>query len=98
MSGDALMMTYKRADGELIHGDWVFALDREALDNEAEYADAPIEYVEQRWALVSERRFFLPICGSCDAPATHWGLCERHAREDDPEHFTAADPSPSEPT
>lgn len=23
----------------------------------------------------------------CNADATHWGLCEAHAREDDPEAF-----------
>lgn len=24
---------------------------------------------------------------TCDGPAQYWGLCEAHAREDDPEYF-----------
>lgn len=29
----------------------------------------------------------LPTCNQCDEPARLWGLCEPHAREDDPKHF-----------
>lgn len=83
------MTTYSRADGEHIGEGWAFVLDVEACEYEAEYTDAPIEFVEQRWVLESERTFTLPVCRQCDQPATHWGLCETHAREDDPEYFSS---------
>lgn len=81
------MTTYKRADGELMFGEWRFAGDMESCEDEARDSLDPIEYVEEQWVRVGERRFTLPLCHDCDSPATHWGLCEAHAREDDPEHF-----------
>ena len=31
----------------------------------------------------------------CDADATHWGLCEAHAREDDPTALTDPEAAPT---
>lgn len=81
------MATYKRADGEPIAGEYAFVTDREYVEDEAYYAEGPVEFVEQVWELVGERRFTLPKCAQCDEVATYWGLCEKHAREDDPDAF-----------
>lgn len=80
------MTTYRRADGDTI-GYHDFVCDRECCEEWAEDDVYPIEFVEERWVLASERRFTLPICKECDQPATYWGLCEAHAREDDPDAF-----------
>lgn len=50
--------------------------------------DDQTEVVEEVWVLESRRVFtHTPPCGErgCEEPAAYWGLCARHAREDDPE-------------
>lgn len=85
------MTTYRRADGELIYGEFSFVCDTEFFED----ADETTEYVEEVWELKAARTFTLPLCTQCDRPATHWGLCEKHAEEDDPEAF---DNAPGTPT
>jgi hypothetical protein len=78
--------TYRRADGEPIDGymvGWTTTL------GGLEFGE-PTEIVEEVWVLKSERCFTLPTCRQCEEPATHWGLCETHAREDDPTTFEEA--------
>lgn len=81
------MTTFKRADGDLMAGEYTFVCDIESVEADIEYADEPIEFVEERWERVYVRTFTLPTCRQCNDPATHWGLCEKHAREDDPSAF-----------
>lgn len=81
------MTTYTRADGDTIGDDWAFSLDIETCENDADNSDEPVEFIEQVWVLESERKFTLPTCRECDEVARHWGLCEKHAREDDPDAF-----------
>jgi len=50
----------------------------------------PVDVIEERWQLVERRTFTVTEpCGEigCPESATHWGLCEAHAREDDPTAF-----------
>ena len=78
---DERMTTYRRADGELIDEfGWVTDLGPYEWDE-------PTEFVVEVWERVSVRTITLPTCSQCERPATHWGLCEPHAREDDPGAF-----------
>ena len=81
------MTTYRRADGELIHDQYSFVTTLDTCPRDAETGDEPSEYVEEVWVLQSSRTLVFPLCAECDAPATHWGLCEPHAREDASETF-----------
>jgi hypothetical protein len=96
MADETKMTTYRRADGRLLGGEWSFATDIESCEAEGEWSDVPIEYVEEKWMRVAVRRFVLPVCNGigCDAPATFWGLCEKHAREDDPTAFDRHEVTP----
>lgn len=93
---DDTMTTYRRADGEPLDGDLVeWSTSRDYLDW-CEFEE-PTEIVEEVWTLQSRRTFTLPTCSehSCDEAAKFWGLCERHAREDDPEHFAEVKHGPA---
>jgi hypothetical protein len=79
------MTTYKRTDGGYIAGEYEWVGAPDYLDAEAE--DEPVEFVEEVWVRESARTFTLPTCRECDETATHWGLCEKHARQDDPSYF-----------
>lgn len=81
------MTTYKRADGELMCGEWGWVTEMDSVEAEAYDAIEPIEFIEEVWVRQSVRTFKLPTCNQCDEDAEYWGLCEKHAREDDPEHF-----------
>ena len=82
----------RRTDGELIYGeyawmsadgpdDWTIAI--EGGDDEA------TEYEIVRMVVEPVAKRTLPECreAGCTVPAAFWGLCEPHAREDDPSAF-----------
>lgn len=87
-----VLYAVRRQDGEDI-GEYSFCVvgstpgDWSPAEDDADYADEPVVYemVKMTVEVVGTRT--LPKCHDCDDPATHWGLCEKHAREDDPEHF-----------
>lgn len=94
-----VMYLVRRSDGEHMDDDnflWIHVDgpdDWDAAVMDAETAPEPIEYEIVRASLEVVGRRMLPTCKECDAPATHWGLCEAHAREDDPTAFDPEDPS-----
>lgn len=89
------MTTYHRADGELISGEFSFVTELEWFD----YDEEPTELVEEVWTLKSSRPITVgPTCDRCDEPASHWGFCEKHAREDDPDAFEEVTPPSSTTT
>ena len=49
------MTTYRRADGELIGGEFKFVTEMEWVDDEVGYGYEPLDVVEERWELVSTR-------------------------------------------
>ena len=70
-----------------------------SLDGWFDDVDEPVELIEEVWELVSIRT--VRVGGQCsevgcDADATHWGLCEAHAREDDPQAFEGPEERMSE--
>jgi hypothetical protein len=82
----------RRTDGEPIWGDfgWITASgpdDWEAAELDSEYADDATEYELVRMTVEPVAVRAYPRCreSGCDVPAAFWGLCEPHAREDDPE-------------
>lgn len=91
MTDATTMTTYKRADGEMIAGEYGWVTEMESVAAEAEDAEESIEFVEEVWTLQSRRTFIFPVCGAdgCQEAIQFWGLCEKHAREDDPDSFTA---------
>lgn len=66
-------MTYRRADGELIGGEFTTVGDLEYFDDEADESWC-LEVVEERWTLVSRRTLKLGRtdrwCASCDDDVT----------------------------
>lgn len=83
----------RRADGEQM-GEYTFVavLDERdwtpaEMDAECVFDPVVYELVKMTVEVIGTRT--LPVCRECDAPATHWGLCEIHAREDDPEAFSS---------
>ena len=84
----------RRQDGEPIYGEFTWITCDNPLDwsqvEEIEH-DEPTTYELVRMEVhpVVTRTF--PTCSLCPLPATHWGLCEAHAREDDPGAFAAAE-------
>ena len=94
MSAPESFYAIRRTDGELIQGDygWVTAdgqNDWTAAEEEAEYGNEGTEYEMVRMTVERIAVRTLPTCRDCDDPAAHWGLCEKHAREDDPSAFDA---------
>lgn len=80
------MTTWRAADPRDLILDYAFVT---SLDGFEEW-DEPVELIEEVWTLTSRRwvRAAVPCSEpGCDDEATHWGLCEAHAREDDPEAF-----------
>lgn len=80
----------RRADGDLL-GEYLFctvdAGDWTPAEDDSESADDPIEYEMVRMTVEVIATRTLPQCRECDEPARHWGLCEPHARLDDPDYF-----------
>lgn len=82
----------RRTDGEMIYGeytwlacdgpdDWTVAIEGDE--------DEAIEWEIVRMIVEPVARRTLPECreSNCTTPAAYWGLCEPHAREDDPSAF-----------
>lgn len=82
------MTTYRPADPEKWVTEWTW---QTTLDWARDAAiSGPVEVIEERWQLVERKTYTVrEECGEldCEAHAAHWGLCEAHAREDDPEAF-----------
>ena len=84
------MTTYKMADASMVNEEFGWVTDLEYFEDEEE----PTEVIEEVWVLKSSRTITVgPQCSECGDPATHWGLCEKHARIDDPESFRFPEPS-----
>ena len=72
------MTTWRRADGELIGGDYSFVTDADSLTYEVDASSAPMEYVEEVWELRSSRPligfpyFYSCEVGECDMDAVGW--------------------------
>lgn len=86
----------RRVDGEPIYGEYSWTSttgpnDWEPAQLEAEDADDPIEYELVKMTVTPVATHKFPTCHECDEPATYWGLCEAHARIDDPESFAMRD-------
>lgn len=77
----------RRADGDLI-GDFGW-LSVDGPDDWPDWLedDGPTEYEIARHEVTVVARKVLPTCSECDEPGDYWGLCEEHAREDDPSSF-----------
>lgn len=86
MTEPITMKIYKRGDGEL-WDDFARVVD---IDPYLDELDDETEVIEEVWELKSSRAFSRS-CHDCEEPAKHWGLCETHAREDDPEYFQVGD-------
>lgn len=91
-----VLYAVRRQDGDLL-GDYSFVMvgaptDWAPAEDDADCAeDAGVyEMVKMTVEVIGTRT--LPLCKECDQPAKFWGLCEPHAREDDPESFTEAEP------
>lgn len=86
-----VMYFIRRKDGGDI-GDYHFVGVEEGDWSPAEdyadfYDDEPLEFEMVKATLEVVETRTLPQCRECDAPAEFWGLCETHAREDDPSAF-----------
>ncbi len=85
------MYAIRRTDGELIWDEYAFmtvAGPDDWAPVEDDYADEAVEYEMVRTEVYPVARRMLPSCkDGCGEPARYWGLCEKHAREDDPDHF-----------
>lgn len=89
------MTTWRAADPSELILEHEFITSLDGLDE----WDDPVELIEEVWELVSRRRVRVgPVCRAlgCAEEATHWGLCEAHAREDDPEAFEEPEERTSE--
>lgn len=89
-----VMYAVRRADGGLMDGDYTFIgvsgpNDWAPVEDWDGDAEGEFEMVRMTVEIVARRT--LPECseGGCTVPAEFWGLCERHAREDDPDYFAA---------
>lgn len=93
-----VMYVCRRVDGTPVGDTWAhFVVSgpndwSQANDEAVEWSD-PAEYEIVRFVGEVVARKTLPTCDThgCDEPAAHWGLCETHAREDDPEYFEETD-------
>jgi hypothetical protein len=85
------MYAIRRTDGGLIYGEWAFIIvdgpddwDVAEVDAGDDHAVVTYEMVRMTQEVVGTRT--LPECAErCGKPVEFWGLCEEHAREDDPE-------------
>ena len=84
------MYAIRRADGEPM-GDYSHLIvagphDWEPAEADSDYADEPITYELVKMDVEVVECRTLPRCKEgCGAVGTFWGLCQRHAEEDDPE-------------
>ena len=81
----------RRTDGELM-GDFSFwtvngPTDWDPTDWDSDDLTDPVEYQMLKMTVEVIDTRTSPRCHDCDDPATHWGLCEKHASEDDPSAF-----------
>lgn len=88
------MYAIRRTDGELIYDEYAFLgtsgpddwLD---IEEDADHGYPPVEYEMVKMSVEVVSRRTVPTCKDCPRefpqPAEFWGLCETHAREDDPE-------------
>lgn len=92
---EEVIYAIRRADGQDM-GDYRFCTTTEgdwsAAEDDADESLAPVEYQLLKMVVEVVERKVLPLCSICDRPATHWGLCEAHAREDDPSYFETRPP------
>jgi hypothetical protein len=82
----------RRADGEPIYGDYSHVIvdgDTDWTPAEEDGEEAATVYEMVRMVVDVLERRTLPTCREhgCVVPARYWGLCEPHARVDDPEYF-----------
>ena len=89
-----VLYVIRRADGEPIYGDYSHVIVADETDwtpaeDEAEGDGSSAVYEMVRMVAEVVERRTLPRCRSCEVPnpAAYWGLCEPHARDDDPEYF-----------
>lgn len=89
-----LVHLVRRTDGSEIGGDYSFMVasgpkDWDAAESDAEGWDGPVDYDLVTLVVQGVETRTYPLCSNpgCETVATHWGLCEPHARLDDPEHF-----------
>ncbi len=71
------MITYRRVDGELIYGEFSFALHPDSLDED--FSDEPVEYYEEIWTLLEcktivkfPRALACGMSPDCDNDAEKW--------------------------
>jgi hypothetical protein len=73
MEAPRAMSTYKRADGQLIAGEFGWVADREYIEESDDFGE-PTEYVREDWILCNRRTFWFPDhvlcseCGDTDVP------------------------------
>ena len=82
------MVTYRPADPKKFETEWGWQTTLDWAEDAAECE--PVEVIEETWQLIERQTYTVrEPCGEigCEADATYWGLCEAHAREDDPEAF-----------
>lgn len=88
----------RRADGEPMFGEFSFATttgpddwDPATDDSDGAEDGTVYELVEMPVKVLGTKT--LPTCKDCPRkypqPAEFWGLCETHAREDDPQYFAS---------
>ena len=85
------LTTYKLANGDLWADEYSFVTDLDGWTDDPEEA---FNVIEEVWVRQSMRIIHIaPKCRDfrCDEDAEFWGLCEAHAREDDPEYFATVD-------
>lgn len=91
MDTEEKIYAIRRTDGELIHGEWSFAIvdgkrDWSVAEDDAESNGHPATYELVEMTVKVLRTRTLPMCSEdCNRVAEFWGLCEKHAREDDEE-------------
>lgn len=89
------MITYRPANPAEFATEWTWQTTLDWAHDAAEWE--PVEVIEERWVLVERKAYTMHATCSgvgCDADAAHWGLCEAHAREDDPGAFTDPEVAP----
>lgn len=96
MSGEReSMTTYRPANPAKFVTEWTWQTTLDWAHDAAEWD--PVEVIEERWVLVERKTYTVrETCSEsgCAADATHWGLCETHARTDDPTAFTDPEAAP----
>jgi hypothetical protein len=61
-------VTYRRADGAEVGGEYGWVTTLESCESEVEYADAPLEFIKETWQRVGVESVWLePATVSCEA-------------------------------